>query len=127
MDVQSVAPANGATAGSPQATTAGATAGSAPTGAAEVRPSAGAPQPPSGGSATLASAVAKLYNVTQSSSGAPQELDVSYKVVHQLDLIVTVFTNPETGQVVAQFPPEVLIGLAEFFDQTDGVTLDQKA
>jgi hypothetical protein len=127
MDVQPVAPVNGATAGSSQAS-AGTTPGTATNGVADSQPNAGAPQPPSGGSGTLASAIAKLYNVNAgSSSSAPAHLDVSYRVVHQLDgLIVTVFTNPQTGQEVAQFPPEVLIGLAEFFDQVDGVTLDQK-
>jgi uncharacterized FlaG/YvyC family protein len=38
---------------------------------------------------------------------------------------VTVFTDPDTGAQV-QFPPQELVGLAEFFDQIDGVTLDKK-
>jgi uncharacterized FlaG/YvyC family protein len=46
--------------------------------------------------------------------------------VSDLQLVVTVFTNPETGEEIAQFPPQELIGLAEFFDQIDGVTLDKK-
>jgi uncharacterized FlaG/YvyC family protein len=81
-----------------------------------------------GESSTIASVVAKLYNVApQGSSGseAPQ-LSISYKYVSELKLVVTVFTNPQTGEEVAQFPPQELIGLAEFFDQIDGVTLDQK-
>ena len=53
-------------------------------------------------------------------------LDISYKYVSQLQLVVTVFTNAQTGEEVAQFPPQELIGLAEFFDQIDGVTLDRK-
>jgi hypothetical protein len=119
MDVQPVAPADGATAGEAQAA-AGVPSGSA----SEGLPSSGVP--PSGGSATIASAIARLYNVDAGGSSSPQDLEVSYKVVHGIGTIVTVFTNPVTGQEVAQFPPEVLIGLAQFFDQTDGVTLDQK-
>jgi uncharacterized FlaG/YvyC family protein len=79
-------------------------------------------------SATLASVVARLYNVgngSGSSGGSPQ-LAISYKYVSELQLVVTVFTNPQTGEEVAQFPPQELIGLAEFFDQIDGVTLDKK-
>ena len=74
---------------------------------------------------TIARAVAKLYNVS-AASGEPQTLSVSYKYVSELHLVVTVFSNPETGEEVAQFPPQELIGLAEFFDQIDGVTLDQR-
>jgi uncharacterized FlaG/YvyC family protein len=74
---------------------------------------------------TIAAAVAKIYNVSSGSSGQPQ-LAISYKYVSELQLVVTVFTNPQTGEEVAQFPPQELIGLAEFFDQIDGVTLDRK-
>jgi len=74
---------------------------------------------------TISKAVAKLYNVS-SSSGQPQALSVSFKYVNALQLDAIVFTNPETGEEVAQFPPQELIGLAEFFDQIDGVTLDRK-
>jgi uncharacterized FlaG/YvyC family protein len=74
---------------------------------------------------TISKAIAKLYNVTDA-SGEPQELSVSYKYVSELHLVVTVFTNPQTGEEVAQYPPQELIGLAELFDQIDGVTLDQK-
>ncbi len=59
------------------------------------------------------------------SSASPQ-LAISYKYVSELQLVVTVFTNAQTGEEVAQFPPQELIGLAEFFDQIDGVTLDRK-
>jgi uncharacterized FlaG/YvyC family protein len=89
--------------------------------------SAPAPKQP-GESSTIASVVAKLYNVTSqgSSGGQAPQLSISYKYVSELKLVVTVFTNPQTGEEVAQFPPQELIGLAEFFDQIDGVTLDQK-
>jgi hypothetical protein len=123
MDVQSVAPSDGATAGETQAQ-AGPIPGQPQTGGSEGQPNGGVQ--PSGGSATLASTIARLYNVDAGASSSPQDLDISYRVIRPLDVIVTVFTNPVTGEEVAQFPPEVLIGLAEFFDQTDGVTLDQK-
>jgi uncharacterized FlaG/YvyC family protein len=76
------------------------------------------------GESTIASAVAKLYNVTQGTSGEPAQLNVSYKYVSELQLVVTVFTNPQTGEEI-QFPPQELLGLAEMFDQIDGVTLDK--
>lgn len=129
MDVQSAAPVTGATTGTTPATgNSDQAAGIVSAGQQQQEQTGGAQ--PSGGSATLASVVAKLYNPSQQ-TGEPTEtsspgLSVSYKVIPQLDLIVTVFSNPQTGEEVAQFPPEVLIGLAEFFDHVDGVTIDQK-
>ncbi len=75
------------------------------------------------GSSALTPAIAKLFG----SSGSPQpvELHVSYRVDGQD--IVTIFTDPKTGKEVAQFPPELLLGLAKFFDHTGGVTLDKTA
>ena len=130
MDVQSVTPATGATAEVAQAPTPGATSASATTGDA-VAPGQSASatqQAAAGDTATLAATVAKLYNIApgSGSSSTSQALDVSYKVVGPLDLVVTVLSNPVSGQEVVQIPPEVLIGLAEFFDHFDGVTLDQK-
>lgn len=71
----------------------------------------------------LAPAIAKLFGST--GVPTPITLNVSYRVVKDLNEIVTVFSDPKTGQEIAQFPPEILIGLAEFFDQQRGVTLDQ--
>ena len=68
----------------------------------------------------IAPAVAKLFAQT---IGAPVQLSVSYRV-EGAD-VVTVFTDPNTHKEVAQFPPELLIGLAKFFDQQSGVTLDK--
>ncbi|HUA08803.1 MAG TPA: hypothetical protein VMA98_05960 [Candidatus Acidoferrales bacterium] len=127
MDVTTVQAAGGSVGGSPQtqevvaAPPVPATSSNAPAGADP-------PKTQSSGTSTLASVVAKLYNVPSTSgSGASQpELAISYKYVNQLQLVVTVFTNPQTGEEVAQFPPQELIGLAEFFDQIDGVTLDRK-
>jgi uncharacterized FlaG/YvyC family protein len=74
----------------------------------------------------IAAVVAKIYNVPSGPSGEPPQLNISYKYVSQLQLVVTVFTNSQTGEEVAQFPPQELLGVAEFFDQVDGVTLDRK-
>jgi hypothetical protein len=71
----------------------------------------------------LAPAIAKLFG--NNGVPTPITLNVSYRVVKGLDEIVTVFSDPKTGREIAQFPPEILIGLAEFFDQERGVTLDQ--
>jgi uncharacterized FlaG/YvyC family protein len=122
MDVPAVAPAP-----------TGQSEGVAPTQTVAAAPQAPAPSLASTSSAapkpvpnsTIAAAVAKIYNVSSGSSGQPQ-LAISYKYVSELQLVVTVFTNPQTGEEVAQFPPQELIGLAEFFDQIDGVTLDRK-
>jgi uncharacterized FlaG/YvyC family protein len=74
----------------------------------------------------LAPAIAKLFG--SSSNPQPVTLNVSYRILKgNLGEIVTVFTDPKTGREVAQFPPEILIGLAEFFDQPSGATLDKSA
>lgn len=79
----------------------------------------------SGSQRTLAPAIAKLFAIPAASP--PISLDVSYRVERDPNVIVTVFTNPKTGQEVAQIPPEVLIQISQFFDQPTGVTLDKNA
>ena len=75
-----------------------------------------------GGNGGLAPAIAKLFG-----AGAPQpiELNVSYRI--EGNDVVTVFSDPKTGKEIAQFPPELLLGLAKFFDQQAGVTFDKNA
>jgi len=73
----------------------------------------------------LAPAIAKLFG--SASPPEPIRLDVSYRVLKDPDQIVTVFSDPKTGQEVAQFPPDILVGLAQFFDSPRGVTLDRDA
>lgn len=73
----------------------------------------------------LAPAIAKLFG--GGSSPTPLNLNVSYKVVDNIDEIVTVFSDPQTGREIAQFPSQILVGLAEFFDQARGATLDRSA
>jgi uncharacterized FlaG/YvyC family protein len=81
--------------------------------------------PGSGKTHDISPAIAKLFGA---SGGEQSHLNVSYRVVKgDPDEIVTVFTDPQTGQEVAQFPPQVLMGLAQFFDQENGITLDKNA
>ncbi|HEY9179931.1 MAG TPA: flagellar protein FlaG [Candidatus Baltobacteraceae bacterium] len=57
----------------------------------------------------------------------PVAVNVSYRVEHDPNIIVTVFTDPTTGQEIAQIPPEVMVQIAQFFDKQSGVTLDRSA
>ena len=72
----------------------------------------------------IAGAIAKLY--APGGIEQPGDLNVSYRVLRDHE-IVTVFTDPKTGKEVTQVPSEALIGLAEFFDQQQGVTFDRSA
>ncbi len=73
----------------------------------------------------LAPAIAKIFSAR--GIPLPLSLNVSYRVVKDPNEIVTVFTDPSTGKEIAQFPAEIMIGLAEFFDQQQGATLDRSA
>jgi uncharacterized FlaG/YvyC family protein len=70
----------------------------------------------------IAPAIAKLFG---GAIAQPDKLNVSYRV--EGNDVVTVFTDPKTGKEIAQFPPELLLGLAQFFDQQSGVTFDKNA
>ena len=74
--------------------------------------------------AGIAPAIAKLF--APGGISEPGDLNVSYRVLSDHE-IVTVFTDPKTGKEVTQVPSEALIGLAEFFDQQNGVTFDRTA
>ena len=80
---------------------------------------------PSNGDGKVVSSVARFFGPP--TNPQPVALNVSYRVLHHPNEIVTVFSDPRTNQEVAQFPPEILIGIAEFFDQHQGVTLDSNA
>ncbi len=73
---------------------------------------------------TLTPAIAKLFAPTGIVDAG--DLNVSYRVLSDHE-IVTVFTDPKTGKEVTQVPSEAMIGLAEFFDQHQGVTFDKSA
>ncbi|MGC8485146.1 MAG: hypothetical protein ACP5O6_05865 [Candidatus Baltobacteraceae bacterium] len=88
-------------------------------------PSVGFGPAPASGDGKVVSSVARFFGPP--SNPQPVTLNVSYRVLHHPNEIVTVFSDPRTNQEVAQFPPEILIGIAEFFDQHQGVTLDSNA
>jgi uncharacterized FlaG/YvyC family protein len=75
--------------------------------------------------AALIGQIAKLFGQPES----PQSvgLSVSYRVLHNPNEIVTVFSDPATGKEVAQFPAEIVVQIAQFFDKQSGVTLDRTA
>jgi len=133
MDVSAIASGSGTT-GSPTPTVSGSTTGVTPPTApdSDATPLLSAtPIAPPGETqpkqlhSGIAPAIAKLFG--NSSTPQPITLNVSYRVVKDLNEIVTVFSDPKTGKEVAQFPPELLIGLAQFFDHERGVTLDESA
>lgn len=72
----------------------------------------------------LSSTLAKLFGGP--SSDASASLSVSYRV-EKPNEVITVFSDPVTGEEVAQFPAETLVQIAQFFDKSSGVTLDQNA
>lgn len=73
----------------------------------------------------LSHVVAKIFG--QSGNPSPVTVNVSYRVEHDPNMIVTVFTDPETGREIAQVPAEVMVQIAQFFDKQSGVTLDRSA
>lgn len=72
----------------------------------------------------LSSTIAKLFAGAVSDGSAA--LHVSYRV-EKPDEVITVFSDPVTGHEVAQFPAEAMVQIAQFFDKSTGVTLDQNA
>lgn len=88
---------------------------------------AGLPAAPGGSSNSgpLSSVVAKLF--AEDGAIKSEAVNVSYRIEHDPNIIVTVFTDPTTGQEIAQIPPEVMVQFAQFFDKESGVTLDRSA
>lgn len=120
MDVHTLA---GATGSAPAPTTSAATATAPATPTTQSQPEAthllGAPEPKNPG---ISPAIAKIFGGDGAASKAIP-LNVSYKIEnHQIH---TVFSDPATGEEIAQFPPDLLAHVAAFFDQEQGVTLDQ--
>lgn len=66
--------------------------------------------------------VAKLF-----AGSAAGNVQVSFQVAHYPNEIVTVFKDGETGEVLSQVPSEIMLKIAEFFDQVAGVVLDKHA
>ena len=66
--------------------------------------------------------IAKVFT-----GGSSSNVTVSFEVVHNPNEIVTVFKNSKTGEVITQVPSEIMIKMAQFFDQVAGVVLDKSA
>ena len=66
--------------------------------------------------------IAKVFT-----GGSSSNVTVSFEVVHNPNEIVTVFKNSQTGEVITQVPSEIMIKMAQFFDQVAGVVLDKSA
>ena len=80
-----------------------------------------APNGPPGEETTLQRTIQKLFAPTVAA------VDVSFRVTHDPNEIVTVFTNHDTGEEIAQFPPEIMVQIAEFFQKIAGAVMDRKA
>ena len=126
MDVVSFDAANAAASGSVAAAPSAA-AGSSAASIADPR-SPAAPSAP--GSVdqgeTLHKLVSQFFGGSSSSDAPKQTISVSFQVATQPNEIVTVFRDSKTNEVVAQFPPEIMVRIAEFFNKLSGATLDQK-
>lgn len=75
----------------------------------------------SAASGKLSHAVAKLF------SGGASNVTVTFHVEHSPNEIVTVVKDTQTGTIISQVPSEIMIKMAEFFDQITGVMLDKSA
>ena len=82
-------------------------------------------KPSAGGNSSLSPTVAKLF--ANGGLPAPVTVNVSYRVEHDPNMVVTVFTDPDTGVEIAQVPAEVMVQFAQFFDKHSGITLDRSA
>lgn len=82
-----------------------------------------APDSASAGTAFhLPAEVAKVFT-----GGSASHVSITFQVEHNPNEIVTVFKNTLTGEVITQVPSEIMIKMAEFFDQVAGVVLDKSA
>ena len=58
---------------------------------------------------------------------APRPLSVEFHTDRHPNEIVTILRDPATGQVYAEFPPDAVARLADFFNHLAGFVVDQKA
>lgn len=125
MDVQTLAPVAAQTfpadpsGGSSQPAPEPATISVAPISAQVVRAVPGDPSTPAP-TLHLPHEIAKIFT-----GGASSHVTVSFQVEHNPNEIVTVFKNSATGEIISQVPSEIMIKMAEFFDQVAGVVLDR--
>jgi hypothetical protein len=91
---------------------------------------ASAPAPvsrPANGSTDFTSAASQIFGSSDaSSSAAANDVTVSIRVAQDPNQIITVFRDAQ-GNVIQQVPSEVVVRLAEFFDQQLGALLDRNA
>ena len=73
----------------------------------------------------LSDTIARLFG--EPSQPQSVSVNVSYRVSEHPSQIVTVFSDPQTGEEIAQFPADLLVQIAQFFDKQSGVTLDRSA
>jgi uncharacterized FlaG/YvyC family protein len=129
MDVTAVAGAataqTGETASAAPAAGAGVPAASVPGAAVQNAAANTQPAAPHDDRRPLSPLVAKL--LAHDGVPNPVNVNVSYRVEHDPNMIVTVFTDPATGAEIAQVPAEVMVQIAQFFDKESGVTLDRSA
>ncbi len=107
MDVQAIGAAAAAGAAAP--------AGEAPAQAGTEQKAA-----PPWADSTLHTALAQLV-------GGGDAVTVNYRVTEHPNEIVTVFRNLRTGAVISEFPTEMMIKIAELFNQLAGATIDRTA
>jgi hypothetical protein len=111
--------ASGAVAPTP-APAAPASVGGVPASPVASAPSAARPA----ASERLPSAVQNVFT----GGSAPDGVEVSIRVAHNPNQIITVFRDAKTGQVINQVPSETVVLLAEFFQQeASGALLDKDA
>jgi hypothetical protein len=72
------------------------------------------------GDSTLHTALAQLV-------GGGDDVTVHYRVTEHPNEIVTVFRNLRTGAIISEFPTEMMIKIAELFNQLAGATIDHSA
>lgn len=117
MDVQAIDPASG----TPASQTAQA---SVPSGAAGALPQA---EDPNFKQTPAKNEDGTLHRVLSQLVGGGANVAVTFRVVHGLNEIVTVFKNADTGEVITQTPPEALVLIAQFFNKMAGALIDRTA
>jgi uncharacterized FlaG/YvyC family protein len=82
---------------------------------------------PAGSSPVAAAQDETLHSALSQLVGNGAQVSVQFRVVHDPNEVVTVFTNAQTGQVITQFPPESMVLIAQFFNKLAGAVLDHSA
>jgi uncharacterized FlaG/YvyC family protein len=83
-------------------------------------PDASAAQKPRAAEETLHRALSHLV-------GGGSNVTVQFRVSHAPNVVVTVFKNADTGEVISEFPAESMVLIAQFFNKLAGAVLDRTA